>query len=102
MHRPSPWRWFISAALSSGLDPMKDDEHTLRRSAHTMPELPEVETVRRGLESVLPGRQIIAVVAPEQEPTWVAWQAAWQGALGGKTVHRGRGGAAVPFPGPRA
>jgi formamidopyrimidine-DNA glycosylase len=52
-----------------------------------MPELPEVETVRRGLESALPGRRIVAVVAPENEPTWLAWQAAWQVALTGKAIH---------------
>jgi formamidopyrimidine-DNA glycosylase len=52
-----------------------------------MPELPEVETVRRGLESALPGRRIVAVVAPDAEPTWLAWQAAWQIALTGKAIH---------------
>ena len=52
-----------------------------------MPELPEVETVRRGLESVLPGRRIVAVSAPETEPTWLAWQAAWQPALTGRAIH---------------
>ena len=52
-----------------------------------MPELPEVETVRRGLESALPGRRIVAVVAPDEEPTWLAWQAAWQVALTGKAIH---------------
>jgi formamidopyrimidine-DNA glycosylase len=52
-----------------------------------MPELPEVETVRRGLESALPGHRIVAVVAPENEPTWLAWQAAWQVALTGKAIH---------------
>ncbi len=51
-----------------------------------MPELPEVETVRRGLESVLPGRRIIAVIAPETEPRWLAWQAAWQVALTGRMI----------------
>lgn len=51
-----------------------------------MPELPEVETVRRGLASALPGRRIVAVVAPESEPTWLAWQAQWQAALTGATV----------------
>ncbi len=51
-----------------------------------MPELPEVETVRRGLESVLPGRRIVAVVAPETEPRWLAWQAAWQAALTGRAI----------------
>ncbi len=52
-----------------------------------MPELPEVETVRRGLESALPGRRIIAVSAPETEPTWLAWRAAWQAALTGRAIH---------------
>lgn len=51
-----------------------------------MPELPEVETVRRGLESALPGRRIVAVVAPENEPAWLAWQAAWQAALTDRTI----------------
>lgn len=51
-----------------------------------MPELPEVETVRRGLESALPGRRIVAVVAPAHEPTWQAWQAAWQAALTGRAI----------------
>lgn len=52
-----------------------------------MPELPEVETVRRGLERALPGRRIIAVIVPEHEPTWLAWQAAWQAALSGRAIH---------------
>ncbi len=52
-----------------------------------MPELPEVETVRRGLERALPGRRIVAVSAPETEPTWLAWQAAWQAALTGRAIH---------------
>ena len=52
-----------------------------------MPELPEVETVRRGLEGALPGRRIVAVSAPETEPTWLAWQAAWQAALTGRAIH---------------
>ncbi len=52
-----------------------------------MPELPEVETVRRGLECVLPGRRIVAVTAPETEPRWLAWQAAWQIALTGRMIH---------------
>ncbi len=52
-----------------------------------MPELPEVETVRRGLESALPGRRIVAVVAPETEPRWQAWQAQWQAALSGRMIH---------------
>lgn len=51
-----------------------------------MPELPEVETVRRGLERVLPGRRIIAVIAPDTEPRWLAWQAAWQAALTGRAI----------------
>jgi formamidopyrimidine-DNA glycosylase len=52
-----------------------------------VPELPEVETVRRGLERALPGRHIVAVIAPDDEPTWQAWQAAWQVALSGRTIH---------------
>ncbi len=55
-----------------------------------MPELPEVETVRRGLEGALPGRRIVAVIAPESEPTWLAWQAAWRVALTGRMIHRVR------------
>jgi len=52
-----------------------------------VPELPEVETVRRGLERALPGRRIVAVIAPDHEPTWLAWQAAWQVALSGRAIH---------------
>ncbi|MHB8645605.1 MAG: bifunctional DNA-formamidopyrimidine glycosylase/DNA-(apurinic or apyrimidinic site) lyase [Thermomicrobiales bacterium] len=52
-----------------------------------MPELPEVETVRRGLEGALPGHRIERVIAPETEPTWLAWQAAWQVALTGRAIH---------------
>ena len=52
-----------------------------------MPELPEVETVRRGLAGVLPGRRILGISAPESESTWLAWQAAWQAALTGRTIH---------------
>jgi formamidopyrimidine-DNA glycosylase len=52
-----------------------------------VPELPEVETVRRGLESTLPGRRIISVIAPEHEPTWLTWQATWQVALSGRMIH---------------
>ncbi len=51
-----------------------------------MPELPEVETVRRGLAGALPGKRIVAVVAPETEPTWQVWQAQWQAALSGKAI----------------
>jgi len=51
-----------------------------------MPELPEVETVRRGLATHLPGRRIIAVVAPESEPTWQAWRDQWQPALVGREI----------------
>src|SRR5436305_14907426 len=50
-------------------------------------ELPEVEPVRRGLAGALPGRRIIAVIAPETEPTWQAWQAAWGAALAGRAIH---------------
>jgi len=49
-----------------------------------MPELPEVETVRRGLAGHLPGRRIIAVTAPETEPKWGAWRDQWQAALVGR------------------
>src|SRR6476619_3181452 len=52
-----------------------------------MPELPDVETVRRGLAGALPGRRIVAVIAPEAEPTWQAWQAAWGTALAGRAIH---------------
>ena len=52
-----------------------------------MPELPEVETVRRGLESVLLGRRITAVVVPDTEPAWQIWQAAWEPALAGRAIH---------------
>jgi formamidopyrimidine-DNA glycosylase len=58
-----------------------------RRYFRVMPELPEVETVRRGLEGALSGRQIVGVSAPETEPTWLAWQAAWQAALTGRAIH---------------
>lgn len=51
-----------------------------------MPELPEVETVRRGLAGALPGRRIVAVTAPETEPTWLAWRDAWQAALTGRAI----------------
>lgn len=51
-----------------------------------MPELPEVETVRRGLAAVLPGRRIVAVVAPETEPAWQAWRDRWQAALVGRAI----------------
>lgn len=51
-----------------------------------MPELPEVETVRRGLAGALPGSRIVAVVAPETEPVWQAWRVRWQAALTGKMI----------------
>jgi formamidopyrimidine-DNA glycosylase len=51
-----------------------------------LPELPEVETVRRGLDSALPGRRIVAVAAPETEPVWQAWRDQWQAALAGKGI----------------
>lgn len=51
-----------------------------------MPELPEVETVRRGLAMYLPGRRIVAVTAPETEPAWRAWRDRWQPALTGREI----------------
>jgi len=51
-----------------------------------MPELPEVETVRRGLAAHLPGRRITAVIAPETEPRWLAWRDQWQLALVGREI----------------
>jgi formamidopyrimidine-DNA glycosylase len=51
-----------------------------------LPELPEVETVRRGLAGLLPGRRIVGVLAPETEPTWQAWRDQWQAALSGKEI----------------
>lgn len=49
-----------------------------------MPELPEVETVRRGLAAHLPGRRIAAVSAPENESAWLAWRDRHGAALVGR------------------
>ncbi len=42
--------------------------------------------MRRGLAGALPGRRIVAVVAPQTEPTWQAWREQWQAALAGRAI----------------
>ncbi len=51
-----------------------------------MPELPEVETTRRGLEPVLRGRRIVAVSVNERRLRW-RLPAAFESELTGRRVH---------------
>jgi len=49
-----------------------------------VPELPEVETVRRGLAAHLPSRRVVGVSAPEGEPVWLAWRSRHADTLAGR------------------